>query len=127
MAFLTIDWISELLNSLLLTELALVTQNLPFLGIKFSHSRSLVLSNSSVNVSALNCPTLIKIRSVVLKLILARHMASESPTKVTFPSSTDDISYPRSYISLFNTDSRWQGAINSYVFIYPPKVHLYIY
>ena len=40
-------------------------------------------------------------------------MASESPTKVTFPSSTDDISYPRSYISLFNTDSRpkWQGAI----------------
>jgi len=22
---------------------------------------------------------------------------------------------------------KWQGAINSYVFIYPPNVHLYIY
>ena len=119
MAFLTIDCISEPLNSLLLIELALVTQNLPSTGINSSHGSSLVLSNNSVKVSALNCPILIRILSVVLRLILALTTASESPSKVTLPSSTETISYPKSYISFFYTDSspKRHCAFNSYVTI----------
>ena len=48
--------------------------------------------------------------------MLARAMASSSPSIVTRPSLTSVISYPMSYISFFSTLSmpKWQGTINSY-------------
>ena len=104
-AFFIIDCISEGLNNLLFIEVAFATQNFPFNGIYFSHGIFLVFSNNSSKVVALNLATLSKIRSVVLRKILARHIASISPEKVTFPSSTCTISYPKSKISLFNTAS----------------------
>ena len=120
MAFFMIDWISEGLNSLLLIEAAFATQNFASCGKNSSHGRAFVFSNNSSNVSALNFPTFISTLSAVRRNTLALAMPSASATNVTLPSSTSVTSYPKSCISLFKTDSRpkWQGAINSYVFIF---------
>ena len=99
-------------------EEALATQNLPSCGIYSSHGIAFVPWNSSSKVSARKLPTFKSTRSAVLKNTLARQMASSSPRKVTLPSSTREISYPRSMISFFNTASmpKWHGAINSKYF-----------
>ena len=81
------------------------TQTLKAMGITSSSSSS-SSSNNSSNVSALNFPTRSSTRSVVRRKIFARQIASASPMKVTLPSSTSEISYPRSYISFFKTDSK---------------------
>ena len=87
-AFFTIDWMSEGLNSLVFTEDALVTQNFPSEGIYRSHGSAFTLSKSSSNVTAFIFPTFRRIRSAVRRKIFARHTASSSPQKVTLPSST---------------------------------------
>ena len=114
-AFFIMDWISEGLNNLDFTLAALATQNLPSFGMYSSQGRFFVPWNSSSKVSAWKLPILIRILSAVRRKIFALHKASSSPKKVTRPSATSVISYPRSVISLFNTDSipKWQGAINS--------------
>ena len=126
MAFLTIDWISGALNNLLFAVDAFFTQKRPFSGMYSSHGSFFVPSNKSSNVYALKDPTFNKILSAVLKNILARAIPSKSVRKVTLPSSTLTISYPKSRISLFNTASspKWHGAISSTVFIHSP---LYFY
>ena len=50
-------------------------------------------------------------------------LRSKSPINVTLPSSTSEISYPRSIISRFSTASspKWHGAINSILLIYLSK------
>ena len=60
-----------------------------------------------------------RIRSAVRRNTFARHIASSSPINVTLPSSTSEISYPRSIISRFSTASspKWHGAINSILLI----------
>ena len=88
MAFFMMDWISDGLNSLLLMEDALATQNFPSRGIYCSQGMTRVPWNSSSKVSALKLPTFKRIRSVVRKNILARQTASASPINVTRPSST---------------------------------------
>ena len=92
-----------------------MTQNLPSAGIYFSQGISFVCSKSSSKVSARNSPAFKRTLSVVRRYILASAMPRASETKVTFPSSTREISYPKSVISLFRTASRpkWQGVISS--------------
>ena len=102
----TILWISDGLNNFELTDEAFFTQNFPSAGRKFSQSRDFVFSNNSSKVSAENSPTFNKTRSQVLKKMFARTIPSSSQRKVTLPSSTFCISYPRSIISFFNTASR---------------------
>ena len=82
-----------------------------------------VFSKSSSKVVALKLPTFHRILSAVRRNILERQTASASPQKVTLPSSTSAISYPRSIISLFSTASKpkWQGAISSTLFINSPN------
>ena len=118
-AFLAIDCISDGLKSLLLIEDAFVTQNFPSFGIYSSQGKALIPSKSSSNVVAWKRPTCNRTRSALRRKILARQIASASPSNVIRPSSTFVISYPRSYISLFVTASspKWHGTTNSYVFI----------
>ena len=120
MAFFTIDCMSDGLKSLLFTLEAFLTQNLPLSGINSSHGSALTPWNNSSKDSAWKLPTLIRILSAVLRQILARHIASASPSKVILPSTDSTTSYPRSIISFFSTASRpkWQGAISSIFFIY---------
>ena len=86
------DWMSDGLNSLLLMEDALATQNFPSWGIYSSHGISRVPWNSSSKVLASKEPTFKSTRSAVRKNTLARQTASSSPIKVTLPSSTREIS-----------------------------------
>ena len=108
---------SEVLNSLLLTDVAFVTQKRPSAGITSSHGSPAVRSNSSSNDSAVNSPIFQRIRSAVLRKMLALAKALSSPRNVTRPSSTFEISYPRFRISFFKTASRpkWHGATSSYM------------
>ena len=91
-AFFTMDWISDGLNSLLFTEEAFATQNFPSTGIYSSQGRALIFSKSSSKVTAFTLPTFKRIRSAVRKNIFARLKMSSSPQKVTLPSSTFTIS-----------------------------------
>ena len=90
------------------------TQTLKAMGITSSSSSS-SSSNNSSNVSALNEPTLRRILSAVRRNTVASQIACASPQKHTLPSSTVDISYPKSSTSRFRTASipKWQGAISS--------------
>ena len=112
------DWISDGLKSLLLMEEAFATQNFASFGRYSSHGIARVPWNSYSKVSAWKLPTFKSTRSVVLRKMLARQIASASPINVTRPSSTWLTSYPRSRISFFITASRpkWHGTINSNVF-----------
>ncbi len=65
------DWMSEGLKSLLFTEFALVTQNLPSSGMNRSHSTAFVFSNSSSNVSAVKSQVFKRILSGVRRNTLA--------------------------------------------------------
>ena len=118
MAFFMMDWMSDGLKSLLLMEDAFATQNFASFGRYSSHGIARVPWNRSSKVSAWKLPTFKSTRSVVLRKILARQIASASPINVTRPSSTWLTSYPRSRISFFMTASRpkWHGTINSNVF-----------
>ena len=121
-AFFTMDCISEGLNSALLFDVAFDTQNFASLVRYFSQAIAFVPSKSSSNVVALKLPHLSIILSAVLINTFALAIASSSPANVILPSSTWTISYPRSCISLFSTDSspKWHGAISSTLLIYRP-------
>ena len=100
--FAAIDWISDGAKELTLMELAFLTQKRPSQGMYSPPTAvpwfpgTTLLKCSRLKASA----TFNRIRSVVLRKIFARQMASASPRKVTFPSSTWEISHSqRSRIS----------------------------
>ncbi len=99
-------------------EEAFATQNFASFGRYSSHGIAAGPLEQFLESLCMKTADFKSTRSVVLRKILARQIASASPINVTRPSSTWLTSYPRSRISFFITASRpkWHGTINSNVF-----------